>query len=188
MMKKRRVTRRTAQRTDMVGVRFEPKIRYLTEIAARSSGDTVSGFVEKSVKKALALEKIGPHEETVSDYAEFLWDVDEADRFMKLALHFEGLLTHKEQVMWKVVKERCWRFGGDKRDCIRLAPPGGVLEAVGLNILDKGFPDRDKVRKNWDLLSTVAQEIKYEAALSKFDAISANSPAPPKSTKRPRKE
>ena len=32
----------------------------------------------------------------------YLWDVDESDRFLKLAIGFPALLTHDEQVMWKL--------------------------------------------------------------------------------------
>jgi hypothetical protein len=38
---------------------------------------------------------------TIADEAPALWDVDECDRFIKLALHDEGLLNYREQVLWK---------------------------------------------------------------------------------------
>jgi len=37
------------------------------------------------------------------------WDVDEADRLIKLALEYPYLLTHEEQVVWKLVRE-CGAF------------------------------------------------------------------------------
>lgn len=41
----------------------------------------------------------------MSDVASQLWDVDEADQFVKLALRFPDLLTHDEQKLWKLIRE-----------------------------------------------------------------------------------
>jgi hypothetical protein len=46
-----------------------------------------------------------------------LWDVFEQDRFMKLALHHPELLTHHEQIVWKLIQENevVWKrqYDGD---------------------------------------------------------------------------
>ena len=34
-----------------------------------------------------------------------LWDVDEPDRFAKLAIRYPEMLTHDEQVLWKLIQE-----------------------------------------------------------------------------------
>ena len=34
-----------------------------------------------------------------------LWDVDEPDRFARLSLTHPDLLTHEEQILWKLIRE-----------------------------------------------------------------------------------
>ena len=43
--------------------------------------------------------------DTLKDVANALWDVDETDRFVKLALHYPDLLGHEEQRLWKLIRE-----------------------------------------------------------------------------------
>jgi hypothetical protein len=98
-------------RTEIVTVRFDPKLRYLAELAARKQRRTVSSFIEWAVEDALTrvvlLYDFGPGatDRTVASETEKLWDVDEADRFLKLAMSYPDLLTHDEQVLWKLVRE-----------------------------------------------------------------------------------
>ena len=42
---------------------------------------------------------------TFAIVASSLWDVDEPDRFAKLALYYPDLLNHEEQSIWKLVRE-----------------------------------------------------------------------------------
>ena len=44
-------------------------------------------------------------DESVADEAEHLWDVDEAERFMRLAIYYPDLLSHQEQEIWKLVHD-----------------------------------------------------------------------------------
>ena len=68
-------------------------------------------------------------------------DVDEPDRFAKLAINFPELLTHGEQVLWKLIRE-----------------------TNGLWLLSYGNADREKgekldyqmLRKYWPMLQAVA--------------------------------
>ena len=95
-------------RSETVTVRLDPKLRYLTELAARKQRRTLSSFIEWAIEDALGrvyLDDGNGHGTSVSDVANSLWDVDESDRFAKLALRFPELLTHEEQVLWKLVRE-----------------------------------------------------------------------------------
>lgn len=97
-------------RSETVTVRLEPKLRYLAELAGRKQRRTLSSFIEWSIQASLERvvleeDEYNQEEVTVAGAAERLWDVDEEDRFAKLALHFPDLLTHDEQVLWKLVKE-----------------------------------------------------------------------------------
>jgi hypothetical protein len=99
-------------RSETVTVRLDPKLRYLAELAARRQRRTVSSYIEWAIEDSLkhfSLDLNGNG--ALADEAEALWDVDEADRFARLALRHPDLLTHEEQVLWKLLKENglLWR-------------------------------------------------------------------------------
>lgn len=96
-------------RSETVTVRLDPKLRYLAELAARLHRRTLSSYVEWAIEASLDNNVLkhdyngrGP---SIKDDAEYLWDVDEADRFAKLALRYPHLLSHEEQVRWKLIRE-----------------------------------------------------------------------------------
>src|ERR1700737_1533196 len=95
-------------RSETVTVRLDPKLRYLANLAARRQRRTLSSFIEWAVQESL------PHviisgggynvaPTTVAEVGNELWDVDDADRFAKLALRFPDTLTHDEQILWKLI-------------------------------------------------------------------------------------
>lgn len=99
-------------RSETVTVRLDPKLRYLAELAARRQRRTVSSYIEWAIEdslKHLSLDLNGNG--VLADEAEALWDVDDADRFARLAMRHPDLLTHDEQVLWKLVRENglIWR-------------------------------------------------------------------------------
>lgn len=101
-------------RSETVTVRLDPKLRYLAELAARKQRRTLSSFIEWAVEDSLnrVLVEEGLNGASIADQAENLWDVDEADRFAKLALRYPYLLTHDEQVVWKLVCENGYLWRG----------------------------------------------------------------------------
>lgn len=118
---KRKVGGGKLARSETVTVRLDPKLRYLAELAARKQRRTLSSYVEWAIEDSLSrtnLYAIG--DTSLADEASMLWDVDEADRFAKLALRHPDLLTHEEQVRWKLIRENgyVWRgqyAGRDRR-------------------------------------------------------------------------
>lgn len=107
-------------RSETVTVRLDEKLRYLAELAARKQRRTLSSYIEWVIEQSLdkiVLKSDGDWEATLGNESSSLWDVDEADRLIKLALNYEFLLTHDEQVIWKIVKENgsLWSgsFGSD---------------------------------------------------------------------------
>lgn len=96
-------------RSETVTVRLDPKLRYLAELAARIHRRTLSSYIEWAVEQSL--EKVNIHiaehggDEDLSLKAEsrLLWDVDESERFIKLARHYPELLNHEEQEQWKLL-------------------------------------------------------------------------------------
>lgn len=100
-------------RSETVTVRLDPKLRYLAELAARRQRRTVSSYIEWAIEDSLkhfSLDLNGS--QSMADEAEALWDVDEADRFARLAFRHPDLMTHEEQVLWKLVRENGWLWRG----------------------------------------------------------------------------
>jgi hypothetical protein len=95
-------------RSETVTVRLDPKLRYLAELAARKQRRTLSSYIEKVVEESLShvtlIDRRG-HSWNLAEAADSLWDVDVSDRLAKLAIQFHELLTHEEQVLWKLVRE-----------------------------------------------------------------------------------
>lgn len=93
-------------RSETVSVRLDPKLRYLAELAAKRQRRALSSYIEWAIENSLASVHLDLNgNATIADEAEALWDVDEADRFAKLALRHQDLLTHEEQILWKLVRE-----------------------------------------------------------------------------------
>ena len=97
------------QRTETVTLRLDPRLRYLTELAARKQRRTVSSFIEWAVEQALPLVMLkGDSSSGHSDLLHasvILWDPIAADRLAKLGLYSPDLLTYGEQVLWKLIQE-----------------------------------------------------------------------------------
>jgi hypothetical protein len=93
-------------RSVTVSVRLDPKLRYFAELAARKQRRTLSSYIEWIIEESLERNGLnsygGP---MLAEEASSLWDVDEADRFVKLAVRHPDLLTHDEQVRWKLICE-----------------------------------------------------------------------------------
>ena len=97
-------------RSKTVGVRLDPKINYLAELAARYQHRTLSGFIQWAVTRALTPAVMQEDEPSVTEptgpmesrplWLEGLWDVDEADRFYLLGSR-PDLMTIDEQRLWK---------------------------------------------------------------------------------------
>ncbi len=107
-------------RSETVTVRLDPKLRYFAELAARKQRRTVSSFIEWAIEDALNRVLLredvdGVPGTSIASTAHNLWDVDEADRFVKLAFDYPDLLTHDEQVLWKFVRENGYLWRGKFR-------------------------------------------------------------------------
>ncbi len=121
-------------RTAATTIRFDPRLRYLADIAARVQRRTFTSFIEWAVEEALKSVQIkagdnpyGDNNEplygdgptnaiagrkdqgalsySIAARAHEIWDVDEADRFVKLATMFYHLLDIDEQRLWKRINE-----------------------------------------------------------------------------------
>lgn len=179
---KRRKTKKRAKaqkgtRSETVSVRLDPKLRYLADLAARKQRRTLSSFIEWALEGALGRVIIqerekGPNE-SVADLAEVLWDVDDADRFVKLAFGFPELLDHSEQVLWKVIKNHGAFWDGGKVTADGSYAYKWTREAINYR----------RLRTYWDTLNSVAAGDAEESELphwSQFhEAAQPSADAPP---------
>jgi hypothetical protein len=102
-------------RSETVTVRLDPKLNYLCELAARAQRRTKSSFIEWAVAEALGsviLPEVQEHidfdtyrDVSLKERASKLWQVDEPDRVIALALNAPALLNHEEQIIWRIVRE-----------------------------------------------------------------------------------
>lgn len=148
-------------RSETVTVRLDPKLRYCAELAARKQRRTLSSFIEWAVQESLAYVELGEGFEscapdTIKDMADSLWDVDEPDRFIKLVLRYPELLTHEEQVLWKLIRENdlLWKGFWHQGEWIWEAD-----SLANLRI--------DCLREHWPTFVAVSRKEKERSALPK---------------------
>jgi len=101
-------------RSETVTVRLDPKLNYLCELAARAQRRTKSSFIEWAIDYALGFVEVPnptPTGKTIALAANELWDVDESDRLAQLAFYAPVLMTHDEQLTWRLVETNglLWR-------------------------------------------------------------------------------
>jgi hypothetical protein len=115
-------------RSETVTVRLDPKLNYLCDLAARAQRRTKSSFIEWAIADSLKHVQLPevPYDQrdfegddpTVQEKASQLWHVDEPDRVAALAIIAPALLTHEEQLIWRLVRENglIWKGQFDKHD------------------------------------------------------------------------
>lgn len=151
-------------RSETVTVRLDPKLRYLAELAARKQRRTLSSFIEWAIGDVLEREILyegsgydGDHNRSIGNEAPYLWDVDDADRFAKLGLRYPELLTHEEQVIWKLIKESGYFWYGDWQD--------GIFE---WRVEEDSFIF-ERLREHWDTVKKVASEERPKSDLPSWN-------------------
>jgi hypothetical protein len=167
-------------RTETVTVRLDPKLRYLAELAARKQRRTLSSYIEWAIEDSLGRTFLGQDgQRTLADEASTLWDVDDADRFVKLAFRFPDLLTHEEQVRWKLIRENgsLWRgryAGNDSKWTWSIEEDSLVF---------------DRLRQHWTAFCDVAESGTGQESLPTWPKNQPNGlgarPAPQKPAAKP---
>jgi len=134
-----------SKRSAVVSVRLDPMLRFAAELAARTQRRTVSSFIEWAVEQAVGREYINEHS-SIAEAVSQTWDVDDADRLAKLALNYPGLLTHHEQILWKLIKEN---------GCLWKGSYGGSGNEWSWFTTEETL-NYKRLREHWDLLNKVA--------------------------------
>lgn len=149
-------------RSETVTVRLDPKLRYLAELAARKQRRTLSSFIEWAIEDVVGRVFLydgsgynGDDSRSIGDEVIYLWDVDESDRFAKLAIRYPELLTHEEQIIWKLIKENGYFWYGNW---------SGVNGAFQWKIKEDSLIF-DRLREHWDTFKKVALGEEPKSAL-----------------------
>ena len=161
-------------RSQTVTVRLDPKLRYLAELAARKQRRTLSSFIEWAIEESLNRvvlyeggEYSGDDSISVAEDTSRLWDVDEAERFARLAICYDDLLTHEEQVLWKVIKDSGLMWEGGYNN-------GSAWEWHWDRLEREVFPI---LREHWELFNEIANGGRPRSELPKWGK-QPKSPAP----------
>ena len=142
-----------SKRTEIISVRLDPKLRYLAELAARKHRRALSNFIEWTVEQALKQVYLQENPDSphlnVSIYtrSNYLWDVHEADRFVKLASDYPDLLTHEEQILWQLIRKSAFLWS--KHDGTQLLDDERWLPIETHFIFER-------LREHWDKFKAVA--------------------------------
>ena len=112
MLKKKKKAGCKLNRSQVVAVRLDPKLHYLTGLAARKHRRTLSSYIEWAVLESLKHVCLNDQGRSVQDENDSLWDVAESDRFVMLALRYPDLLNHTEQIKWKLIRENGYLWQG----------------------------------------------------------------------------
>ena len=133
-------------RSETVTVRLDPRLRYLAELASRKQRRTVSSFIEWAIETSLGHVEMS-EDSTLASEANFLWDVNEAERFVMLALFHPYLLDHHQQLLWSLIRNTPFFWNSVKRNEAR---PHELVWLMGTDNLIKY-----RVRTYWSELNAV---------------------------------
>ncbi len=164
-----KLTARLGNRTDAMTMRVEPENRYFAEIGARAYRTTVSGFIDIVLSEAFAKVELDTVDgkKMLKGLRSKLWDVDEEDRLVKLALTCPDLLNYNEQKIWKLIRETAvfWkgRWYNNQMDEVEWSVD---LEHIRWQM----------VRRHWNLLQAIANGLEDRAALDSLKDDSADGP------------
>jgi hypothetical protein len=160
-MDRRRSPKPGAPRTEVFGLRLDPKLKYLVEILARRQRRSLANVIEWLVEDGLERHTLYEgDQQTVMDLGDELWDIDEPERLVKLAINYPHLLTLEEEALWKQVRIRP-RFWKNVRNTKKLGLQYS-WDQIG-NLKDH------ELRKHWETVKRIARGELPEEALRRWE-------------------
>ena len=132
-------------KSETLGIRLDPRTRFMLELAGRIQHRTLSSVVEWMINNSLKDILVDDTRSLASVQAD-LWDIDEPDRFVKLAIQYPHLLNFEEQRIWKVIAGNSyfWTVNADISD--------GVRWTVSMQSVNW-----ERIRNNWLSILGVAR-------------------------------
>ena len=97
------------KRGDVFAIRFDQRIKYMADLAARKERRSLTNFVEWAMERALRdidlFSDNHGHTVKAGAAAKLLWDIQPAERLKKLHQHCPELLTYEEQHVLSVIND-----------------------------------------------------------------------------------
>jgi len=143
----------SGKRSEILSVGLDPKLRYLTEIAARKHRRSLSNYIEWAIERSLEKVILREHptdanlNESIANRLDCLWDVHEADRLAKTAINYPELLSPEEHILWKLICSSKFLW----RDVVSAAASSSDTE---LRPIDKELIF-ERIRDHWDKFKAV---------------------------------
>jgi len=118
-----KTTSSSGAKSDVITVRLSPKLKYGLEILSRKQHRPLSSVVTWAIEQAINDPENGLYKNMSKglkvaepmQMLEVLWDVDAADRLVKLATHCPELMTYEQEKLIKAFKEGGqWPKKGDR--------------------------------------------------------------------------
>ena len=107
-------------RTELVAVRFDPRTKFLLDVAARIQRRSIANYVEWAVDESLKSVMLEAHDGTeprsVQSAGNSLWDVRESERVRKMAKTYPHLLTFDEQTILELTEALVSSYPLEMRD------------------------------------------------------------------------
>jgi hypothetical protein len=142
-------------RSEIVSVGLDPKLRYLAELGSRKYRRALSNYIEWAIEEGLKKVALWEHpadaslDISIAKASYGLWDVHEADRFVKLAHDYPGLLTDEELVLWELIRKNDSLWRKDDKSLVFSDDP------VALPLETHFIFER--LREHWDAFKAVAR-------------------------------
>lgn len=116
-------------------LRLDPKTRFAVDLLARKRKRPMTSVIEWALDLAIKDRENGLFEKSEGDgkpknILDDVWDTDEADRFVKMALNYPHFLNFDEERLWKAIREDTSLFRDGK------------------------YPNYPAIRKQWELLKS----------------------------------
>jgi len=169
MVDRKRKPKAGTIRTEVFAMRFDPKLKYLAEIAARKQKRSLASLIEWFIEQGLEnvnISRSGNNTLSVTDEAEKLWALDEPERLINLASNYPDLLTYDEQLFYRVIQEYVINDDESRSTIDFVINRGGSDNALNLHMIRKCWTEI----KAFALDSGVEDELK--AAMRNYDSYS----------------
>ena len=161
------------KRSEILQVRFNPKLRFAIDLLSRQEQRTISSLIEKLTGEALKTYtlKVAPYtdeeieqtsiekpylEKPMEEVMNDLWHVDEAHRFINTAFHAHHLFSYEEETIWNFIKRNgyYWTMYKSKGFDEEGNSVGEVLNVM----FDPDGVVWEHLERDWPLLKTGAIE------------------------------
>jgi len=130
-----KATSSSGTKGEVITVRLSPKLKYGLELLSRKQHRSLSSIVTWSLEQMINSGEDGLYKEPGyvrgTHLLNLLWDIDYADRLVKIAKYWPGLMTYEEEKLVKTIKKEGWgwpKSGDSATEQMRQMMPDILLD------------------------------------------------------------